>query len=75
MEGRVRKITDKGFGFIKGENGEDIFFHRDDFNGHWADLHDDFNNDMTIRVQFESKSTPKGLRASNVRRLDYPNQG
>jgi cold shock protein len=26
-EGTIKRITDKGFGFIRGERGADIFFH------------------------------------------------
>ncbi len=27
-QGTIKTITDKGFGFITGDDGEDIFFHR-----------------------------------------------
>jgi CspA family cold shock protein len=26
-EGTIKRLTDRGFGFIGAENGEDIFFH------------------------------------------------
>jgi cold shock protein len=27
LEGTIKKLTDKGFGFIKGEAAKDLFFH------------------------------------------------
>ena len=27
MKGKVKKITDRGFGFIKTEDGQEVFFH------------------------------------------------
>lgn len=33
-KGTIRRlITDRGFGFIKGEGEEDLFFHRNDLEG------------------------------------------
>ena len=33
-KGTIRRlITDRGYGFIKGESGEDLFFHRNDIEG------------------------------------------
>jgi CspA family cold shock protein len=33
-KGTIRRlITDRGFGFIKGERGEDLFFHRSELQG------------------------------------------
>ncbi len=32
-KGTITKITDRGFGFIKAEQGEDIFFHSNDVEG------------------------------------------
>jgi CspA family cold shock protein len=34
MTGRIKKIvSDKGFGFITGDNKKDYFFHRSDLDG------------------------------------------
>lgn len=75
MEGTVaRLIGEKGYGFIKGEDSKDYFFHRQDFNGHFDDLVTDFQTAKNLRVTFEWAPSPKGLRASNVTRTDYPNQ-
>ena len=76
MNGRVDRIVEKkGFGFIKGEDNRDYFFHKEDFNGFWADLvHDSNYRKMIIQVNFQEGDTPKGLRAREVNRLDHPNQ-
>ena len=29
-KGTIKKIMDRGYGFIKGEQEEDLFFHRND---------------------------------------------
>ena len=32
-KGTIRRLMDRGFGFIKGEQEEDLFFHRNDVEG------------------------------------------
>ncbi len=32
-KGTIKKIMDRGYGFIKGEGEEDLFFHRNDVEG------------------------------------------
>ncbi len=32
-KGTIKKLTDRGFGFIKPEEGGDLFFHRNDVEG------------------------------------------
>lgn len=76
MKGNITNIVStKNFGFIRlGET--EFFFHREDFSGHWEDLVHDFHNlkrGAVIEVDFEEVHNPKGPRASNVRRTDYPN--
>jgi CspA family cold shock protein len=62
--GTIKKVvSDRGFGFITGEDGKDYFFHRDGL-----DRSIDF--DRLIggeRVEFAIEQSPKGPRASNVR--------
>lgn len=70
----VRVVDKKGFGFIRGEDKKDYFFHKDDFSGHWIDLIEDFNQGQTIKVKFFGRDSPKGLRANDVTRMDFPNQ-
>jgi cold shock CspA family protein len=64
----------KQFGFIHSE-GKNYFFHRDDFNGHWEDLEEDFEKLRSIKVEFVEVESDKGPRAADIKRLDYPNQG
>lgn len=71
----VRIIEKRGFGFIRGEDSKEYFFHKDDFNGHWNDLVADFlEESQTIKVRFIGRDSPKGRRADDVKRMDFPNQ-
>ena len=73
MTGQVRSLPPgKMFGFIRSDN-KDYFFHREDFTGHWDDLVSDFKKNRSIKVEFERMESPKGLRAWQVKRTDYPN--
>lgn len=77
MTGKIRSLPEgKNFGFIDGggDKKKDIFFHRDDFQGHWNDLLHDFRKGQVIEVEYESEQSMKGLRAKEVRRTDHPNQ-
>lgn len=61
MQGTIKKLTDKGFGFIKGERG-DIFFH------HSAVVEGDYDNLQEGQtVEYTEGEGPKGPRAENVR--------
>lgn len=64
----------KNFAFLSNEDGE-YFFHKDDFLGHWEDLIIDYHQRATINLSFEPYNTEKGLRARNVRRTEFPNEG
>jgi CspA family cold shock protein len=59
-EGKIKKLTDKGFGFIEGERG-DIFFHSSSVVG---------TSFESLRegqaVQYTEGMGPKGKRAENV---------
>ena len=64
MTGTIRTIrVDKGFGFIKGEAGQEYFFHRSAVYG--EGLEDLREGDS---VEFDVGQGPKGPRAENVRR-------
>ncbi len=70
MTGVIKKlVSDKMYGFIKTDRA-DYFFHKEDFDGHWLDLIEDYNNDRVIEVEFEPSRTSKGLRAVEVHRTD-----
>jgi CspA family cold shock protein len=61
--GTIKKlISDRGFGFITGEDGKDYFFHRDG-------LDPSLDFDRLVggeRVTFEVESNPRGPRATRV---------
>ena len=61
--GTIAKIVlDRGFGFIRGNDGKDVFFHRSGLVGlNFEDL------EQGLTVDFEVEKGPKGLRAANVR--------
>jgi cold shock protein len=59
-QGTIKKLTDKGFGFIQGERG-DIFFHSSAVEGAGFDsLYEG------QAVQYTEGTGPKGARAENV---------
>jgi cold shock protein len=59
--GRIRKLTEKGFGFIETDRG-DLFFHMSSLDGvRFEDLHEG------QEVEFEQGRGPKGPRAENVK--------
>ena len=63
-QGTIKKITDKGFGFIEGEGG-DIFFH------HSAVVDSGFDNLREgQKVEYTEGSGPKGPRAEEVRPVE-----
>jgi Cold shock proteins len=63
-EGTIKKITDKGFGFIDTGKGADLFFHSSNLEGvRFDDLQEG------QRVSFNEGHGPKGPRAENVRPL------
>jgi len=62
MIGKIKKLTDKGFGFITGEGLEkDLFFHSNSLVG--VTFNDLKEGDT---VSFETADSPKGLNAVNV---------
>jgi CspA family cold shock protein len=64
-QGTVKWFNDaKGFGFIAQEGGKDVFVH------HTAIQQDGFRSLREgDRVEFETVEGPKGLQASNVRKV------
>ncbi|QDT56062.1 Cold shock protein 2 [Caulifigura coniformis] len=61
-EGTIKKLTDKGFGFINTGKGADLFFHMSNLEGvQFDDLREG------QRVSYNEGRGPKGARAENVR--------
>jgi len=60
-QGTIKKLTDKGFGFIEGERG-DIFFHSSSVEGEAT--FDSLREGQ--QVEYTEGSGPKGPRAENV---------
>jgi cold shock protein len=64
MQGTIKKLTDKNFGFIAQEGAEkDLFFHASSLEG--VDFSELREGDA---VTFEVGETPKGPSATNVRK-------
>ena len=66
MQGTIKNVVrDKGFGFIKGEDGHEYLFHRSTV------AEDQSFDDLSqnTEVEFEPDEGPKGLRAETVRRV------
>ena len=60
-EGTIKKLTDKGFGFIKTSGPKDLFFHSSSVQGaSFDDLHEGQS------VTFTEAKGPKGPCAENV---------
>ena len=62
-QGTIRKLTDKGFGFIGGESG-DLFFH---VSAVQNANYDELEEGQT--VEYVESQGPKGPRAESVRVL------
>ncbi len=61
-EGTIKRLTDKGFGFIATASGKDLFFHTSALQGVT------FEELQTgQRVEFTEGEGPKGPRAESVR--------
>ncbi len=61
-EGTIKRLTDKGFGFIDTVSGKDLFFHSSDLEGvSYEELQ------AGQRVSYTKGHGPKGPRAENVK--------
>lgn len=60
-EGKIKRLTDKGFGFIDTGKGQDLFFHMSNLEGV---RYDDLREGQ--HVTFTEGRGPKGPRAENV---------
>jgi len=58
----AKLVRDRGFGFIRGNDGKDVFFHRSGLmNLNFDEL------EQGTPVDFEVENSPKGPRANRVR--------
>jgi cold shock CspA family protein len=62
----VRAFDEKGFGFIKAEDGKEYFFHRSETGGNFERIVMWTERGLKVRVTFEIVPSQKGPRASNV---------
>ncbi len=63
VRGRIKKmVRDRGFGFIRGDDGKEVFFHRSGIGG--ADYDALSEGDI---VEYHVSESPRGPRAENVR--------
>lgn len=60
-QGKIKKLTEKGFGFIETDSG-DLFFHMSSVQDA---RYEDLQEGQT--VEYEAGSGPKGPRAETVR--------
>ena len=61
-QGTIKRLTDKGFGFIANGTGTDMFFHMSAVEGaRFEDLREG------QKVSYNEGHGPKGPRAENVR--------
>ena len=64
-QGTIKRLTDRGFGFIAQEGSEkDLFFHSNELVG--VEFNDLKEGD---KVQFEVSESPKGPNATKVSRV------
>ena len=64
-EGKIKKLTNKGFGFIEQSNGQDLFFHSSSLtNARFEELREGHI------VSYDVGSGPKGPCAERVQPLD-----
>lgn len=64
MQGTIKKLTDKNFGFITQDGADDLFFHANSLEG--IDFDQLKEGDA---VTFEIEKTPKGNAAVNVKKV------
>lgn len=66
MKGKVLKFNkEKGYGFIKGEDEKDIFFH-------WSSIVMDGYKFLNIgdEVEFDLEDSERGPRANNIHKVE-----
>jgi len=65
MEGKVRRLMDRGYGFIDDSDGVTYFFHRNDVeNVNFDDL------EVENLVSFDPEEGKKGKKATNIQKIE-----
>ncbi len=65
-KGKIKKmVRDRGFGFIRGDDGKEVFFHRSGLNAADYDALSEGDN-----VEYVVQEGPRGARAENVRGVE-----
>ncbi|MFH1564751.1 MAG: cold shock domain-containing protein [bacterium] len=64
MQGTIKKLTDKNFGFIAQDGAGDLFFHANNLDGIGFDELREGD-----AVTFEVEQTPKGNAAVNIKKV------
>ena len=63
VKGRVKKLVpERGFGFVRGDDGKEVFFHRSGLGGSEYDTLNEGDN-----VEYVVQEGPRGPRAEHVR--------
>lgn len=70
MEGRVKRLMDRGYGFIEDLDGDSYFFHRSDL----KDIGFDELKEGDL-VGFDPEEGEKGKKAANVERIEEKKEG
>ena len=63
-QGKIKKLTEKGFGFIQGDGGDVFFHHSAVVDGDYDSLQEGQNG------EYNEGTGPKGPRAEDVRVID-----
>lgn len=63
LQGTVKTVTGKGFGFIQRENGTDIFYHESSLEGELAER----KLQVGDKVEFEIEESDRGPRATKIK--------
>jgi CspA family cold shock protein len=70
-KGKIKKmVRDRGFGFIRGDDGKEVFFHRSGLNAADYDALSEGDN-----VEYVVQEGPRGARAENVRQAGSDGEG
>jgi CspA family cold shock protein len=68
VKGKIKKLVrDRGFGFVRGDDGKEVFFHR---SGLGAQDYDSLSEGDV--VEYVVQEGPRGARAENVRAVGDP---